>query len=345
MKITKQLFFAVVIFLALPRMTEAAVLYFSPSGGEERVGDVFTVDAKIDLESGEECVNVIEGVIGFDSNFLEAVDFGVGDSMLSLWINLPKNTDMPEINRLARLTFAGGTPGGYCGKIPGDPGASNVIGKLVFKVKNYQPEIAADSNALVYFLDTTRVLQNDGMGTAAKVSRQEAKYFIAKSDTAPKQEWDTLLTADKTPPEPFILEIQQNPELYNGQSYLIFSTTDKQTGLDHYSVQETKIVAEGQQSWWSRLAAALLIGKQPEPQWQVVESPYVLKDQSLKSNIKVKAVDKAGNERIAEYMPKAETPAASNILKFWPLMLLLIVIVFAIGLYLRRRAKIGRQAP
>jgi hypothetical protein len=344
MKITKQLFFALVIFLALPRMTEAAVLYFSPSGGEEKVGDVFTVDAKIDLESGEECVNVIEGVIGFDSNFLEAVDFSVGDSMLSLWINLPKNTDMPEVNRLARLSFSGGTPGGYCGKIPGDPGASNIIGKLIFKVKNYQPEIAAASKARVFFLDTTRVLQNDGIGSAAKVTRQEASYFIAKSDAAPKQEWDTLLTADKTPPEPFILEIQQNSDLYNGRYYLIFSTIDKQTGLDHYSIQETKR-SVSEQRFWGKLFSVMVNDGVSEAEWLPVESPYVLLDQRLKSDIRVKAVDKAGNERIAEYIPKEEGRTSLNILKFWPLVLLLIVIVSAISLYSYRRTKVKRQAP
>lgn len=344
MKITKHLFIALVIFLALPRMTEAAVLSFSPAGGEEKIGDVFTVDAKIDLDSGEECVNVVEGIIGFDANFLELVDFATGDSILSLWINLPKNTDMPEVNRLARLTFSGGTPGGYCGKIPGDPGASNIVGKLIFKVKNYQPEIAANSQAKVYFLDTTRVLLNDGLGTAAKITRQEANYFIAKSKAVPKEEWQNLLTADKTPPEPFILEIQQNPELYEGKNYLIFSTTDKQTGLDHYAVAETKMAAEGKPSWWRRLIAAIFSGQEAISQWQITESPYVLKDQSLKSNIKVKAVDKAGNERLAEFIPKAEARVGSNILKFWPLVLLLIVMIIVLSWYLARRAKLRRPA-
>jgi len=35
-----------------------------------------------------------------------------------------------------------------------------------------------------------------------------------------------------------------------------------------------------------------------------VESPYLLKDQKLKSFIYVKAVDKAGNERIATLAPR-----------------------------------------
>lgn len=346
MKIFKYFFLTLLLFIAFQINTsQAAVLYFSPAGGEEQIGDEFTVDAKIDLESGEECVNVIEGVIGFDNNFLELVDFATGDSILSLWINLPKNADMPEVNRTARLTFSGGTPGGYCGKIPGDPGASNIVGKLIFKVKKYQPEIAADSNARVYFLDTTRVLLNDGMGTAAKVTRQEGNYHIAKEDSTPKQEWENLLTADKTPPEPFILEIQQNPELYEGKNYLIFSTTDKQTGLDHYAVAETRMAPEGGQSWWKKIVTAIFIGKIDESQWQIATSPYVLKDQSLKSNIKVKAVDKAGNERLAEFMPKAEPRAGLNILKFWPLVLLLIVIVIVLIRYSVRRAKLRRSAP
>ena len=326
-------------------MTEAAVLYFSPPGGEERVGDVFTVDAKIDLESGEECINVIEGTIGFDRNFLEVVDFGVGESILSLWLNLPKLTDMPEVNRLARLSFSGGTPGGYCGKIPGDPGASNIVGKIAFKVKKYQPEIAADSNAKIYFLDTSKVLLNDGLGTAAKVTRKDASYFIADAQAEPKQEWENLLTADKTPPEPFILEIQHNPELYEDKYYIVFSTTDKQTGIDRYEVIEKKKLSESGQSWWQRLTVAMFKGKNEEPAWQVTSSPYLLKDQSMSSNIAVKAVDKAGNERIAEYMIVDDKTTVMGGVKYLPLVLLLIVIVSALGLYSYRRVKAKRQVP
>lgn len=345
MKRFKYLIFVTLVLFAVPSVSQAAVLYFSPSGGEENVGDVFTVDAKIDLESGEDCINVIDSVIGFDQNYLEMVDFSVGDSLLSIWLKLPKLADMPEVNRLARLTFSGGTPGGYCGKIPGDPGASNIIGKLIFKVKKYQPPIAADSNARVYFLDTAKVLLNDGLGSATKVTRKEANFFIADKETIPKQEWESLLTADKTPPEPFILEIQHNPELYDGRYYLIFSTTDKQTGLDHYSVQEIKQSPAGGQSFWSKLSFALFNGPTAPPAWLPVASPYVLLDQSLKSDIRVKAVDKAGNERIAEYIPKAETRAGINGLKFLPLVLLLIVIVLALGLYSSRRAKAKKQVP
>ena len=330
--------------LLIPKNVSAAVLYFSPSGGEERVGDIFTVDAKIDLESGEECVNVIEGTIGFDQNFLEAVDFSVGDSVLSLWLALPKAADMPEVNRLARLTFSGGTPGGYCGKIPGDPGTSNIIGKLIFKVKQYRPQIAADSHAKVFFLDTAKVLMNDGLGTAAGVTRKDADFFIADKGDVPKQEWENILTADKTPPEPFILEIQQNPELYNGKYYLVFSTVDKQSGIDHYSVQEIKKPAAGEPGFWSKLYTAVFGAKTFLPEWRPAATPYVLSDQSLGSIIRVRAVDKAGNERITEYFPKEATRTRTDIFKFLPLVLLLIVLVLALGLYLSRKAKIKQQA-
>ena len=37
--------------------------------------------------------------------------------------------------------------------------------------------------------------------------------------------------------------------------------------------------------------------------WVEAESPYVLKDQSLNSTIRVKAIDKAGNETIAVLVP------------------------------------------
>ena len=48
--------------------------------------------------------------------------------------------------------------------------------------------------------------------------------------------------------------------------------------------------------------------KEGEGGWKEAATPYVLEDQSLKGIIKVRAVDKAGNERIAEYGVKEPFP-------------------------------------
>jgi len=84
---------------------------------------------------------------------------------------------------------------------------------------------------------------------------------------------------DTTPPELFDIFVAQDATIFEGKAFLAFSATDKTSGIDHYEVSETKGGAR--------------------EQWQAATSPYLLGDQRLRSVIAVKAVDKAGNERIA----------------------------------------------
>jgi len=74
--------------------------------------------------------------------------------------------------------------------------------------------------------------------------------------------------------------------MFEGKYFLVFATQDKKSGIAHYEVQENR-----RQKIESR-------------KWIETESPYILKDQELRSYIFVKAVDKAGNERIAVVEPR-----------------------------------------
>ena len=82
--------------------------------------------------------------------------------------------------------------------------------------------------------------------------------------------------------------------------FLIFSTTDKQTGIDCYEIKEG------------------------EKDWKKEKSPYLLEDQTLRSIIKVRAVDKAGNERIIWIKPLKE---AKEPLPYWLIILISIGII------------------
>jgi len=101
-----------------------------------------------------------------------------------------------------------------------------------------------------------------------------------------RQKWGPKITframIDTLPPEPFEITIGQNPSIFAGQYFLTFAAVDKTSGIDHFEILETR---------------------KDKGKWERGESPYLLKDQSLTSIIKVKAVDKAGNERIAEIVP------------------------------------------
>ena len=90
--------------------------------------------------------------------------------------------------------------------------------------------------------------------------------------------------SDVIAPEDFNPIVGKDADLLNGNNFVAFSTTDKGEGVDHYEVRETFWGIEGK--------------------YEITQSPYVLKDQTLKSTIYVKAVDKSGNERIEKINPQ-----------------------------------------
>lgn len=275
-----------VLFSGLPSIVKGAVLYFEPSEGEYQPGDTFIVKVKIDTE--QECINTVKADLKYSYHSLRAVDFSQGSSIIALWVKTP------EINQeIGEISFIGGIPGGYCGELPGDPGPGHLLGKIAFQVHETDTK-----QAEVKFLKGTQVLLNDGFGTPAKLTTREAVFTVLPEKVEkPKDEWLQELEKDTIPPEPFEIEISRDPEIFEGKYFIIFLTTDKQTGIDHYEVKEGK------------------------KDWETGESPYLLEDQSLQSIIKVKAVDKAGNERIAEYLPPV---------KPFPWWIILIIIGLAI---------------
>ena len=253
------------VLCLLPWAVGAAVLYLEPAQGEYQLGDTFSVQVIIDTE--KDCINTVKGEIDFSKDILETVNFTTGNSILTIWLEKPK------INQnLGKISFVGGIPSGYCGPLPGEPGELDLLLKIFFKTKK-------EGMANLRLSEESQVLLNDGFGTPAKLTLKAASYEVEPRKDRAKDEWQKELEKDDIPPESFEIEINQTPEIFEGKYFIIFSTTDKQTGIDYYEVKEGK------------------------KDWKRVESPYLLEDQSLQSIIKVKAIDKAGNERMAEYLP------------------------------------------
>jgi hypothetical protein len=287
-------------------------LYFEPSKGEYHLGDTFIVDLRIDTE--EECINTVKAIISFPKDLLEAKDFSTGNSILSLWLQTPK-IDQKE----GLISFVGGIPGGFCGPLPGEPEKPNLLGRIIFRVRETDAELEHETEAKLEFLEGSQVLLNDGFGTPAKLTLKKAIFTILlEKAEVPREEWQEELTKDDIPPEPFEIKISQDPNIFGGKYFIVFSTTDKQTGIDHYEVAEQRRTL-----------------RQTTLNWKRAESPYLLEDQSLKSIIKVKAVDKAGNERIAEYIPPKKP------FPYWVIIPLLVGV--GIGYWLYRKSKIKYQ--
>jgi len=290
----KNFYFLVIVFsfsFFIFNFCQATVLYLDSSSGQYHQGETFIVEARIDTEG--ECINTVKGDLSFSQDILEAIDFSQGNSILNLWLK------PPEINQdMGLVSFIGGIPGGYCGRLAGDSGLSNLLGKIIFNVKRVN---GGQISAKIEFLDSSQVLLNDGFGTPAKLTLEGmALKILAVKGEIPESEWEKELKEDAISPEPFNIEINKDSSVFEGKYFITFSTTDKQTGIDYYEIKEIPPI------WKLKIA-----------KWQEAESPYLLKDQSLRSIIKVKAVDKAGNERIAEYLPPKKP------IPYWIIVLIL----------------------
>lgn len=285
-----KVFFIVIIFglFGGASFSEAASLYIDPYETEIYPGDSLSLAVRIDTDE-DECINVIDAVIEYDPELI-AVDVSRGDSIMPIWVEDPK---IDKVNR--KVTFAGGIPNGYCGRIAGDPRLTNIIAELIVQAPTLSVSIGErDDIGEIKFAAETRVLLNDGQGTEAQLRTFGSKLLLNKNPrNEPLNEWNNRVAEDDTPPQDFSIALTSDESIYNGRYFITFNTTDKQSGIDHYEVMEEPIDDFNLFGW----------GAADAP-WVVARSPYLLKDQSLNSTIRVKAVDKSGNEYVAVYVPE-----------------------------------------
>lgn len=285
---------ATVFALALwagPASSKAAEIYLDPATGTFPAGVTFGVNVRIDTQG--QCINAASVNLAYPKDELKAVAASDGDSIFSLWI------DEPTIySDYGLVSFVGGLPGGYCGRVPGDASLSNKLATVYFEfptstdISSATIPVAAE----LTFATGTEAALNNGLGTSAQLTLSGASYMPTyKGQFAPVSAWENLIQNDTTPPEPFKVEVYRNQSLFNDQLFAVFSTVDKQSGIDHYEVAEVPK---------SQLGT-------PEDQWNWVraDSPYLLKNQNLDGMLEVRAFDRAGNERLESYdMESIQTP-------------------------------------
>jgi len=286
------LVFLISVSLALPLIGQAAELYLETSVNKYSVNETFIVDIRINVEQNES-INAVEAYLKFPNNILEVKDFSTGNSVLTF-------VEQPKINQEKGLiSFVGIIPGGYGGRITGDPGKSNLLGKIIF-------ESISSGTAKIILKDSSQVLLSDGKGTPAKLTTKGVTVEVELPEEVQllKDEWQEELKKDKIPPEDFRPEIVK----INDKYYLSFTTKDKDSGVDHYEILE--------KNFWANIDRLLGNGKLIE-----ANSPYLLKDQSLSSKIEIKAIDKAGNERIVKLPATYSLPWYKNYL-IWVILII-----------------------
>ncbi len=308
----------------------AASLYIDPAFSSLSRGDAITLSVRLDTdEKQEECINAVDGVIKYSDN-LVPVDTSVGDSIFSMWVEQPKIDKEKHT-----ITFAGGIPNGYCGRIQGDPRLTNTVVKLIFRSPGFivggNPN--GSSTAKVEFEPETTAYLNDGLGTKAQLGMYGATLDMSdKAGPVLKDDWHQEVLNDTAPPEQFSIDLHRDKFAFSNKYFIVFNTTDKQTGIDQYQVMEEPV---------SRLHA-FEWGRANAP-WVTARSPYILKDQSLNSIIRVKATDKAGNEYIATLVPDSNmrTLSPRDMIAIggaaFVLLILIAMILVAVRTYRKRK--------
>lgn len=297
-----------VLAAAAPSFVHAAQIYLDPATGTYPLGLTFEVDVRLD--NAGQCINAASVDIAYPKDLLQPVAVSDGDSILSLWVKEPT-----IYSNYGIISFVGGLPGGYCGRVAGDANLSNKLATLYFQfpTSTVVTSSSIPQTATISIVSSTQVVLNDGNGTLAPLTLAGASYTqLLKGQYAPENAWEDNIQSDTIPPEPFTVGVYKDPSLFNDQLFAVFSTVDKQTGVDHYDVAEVPTAD---------------IGK-PEDQlnWVRAVSPYLIQNQNLDGLIEVRAVDKAGNERIATYSTQ-KLPATPS----WKLRIFAYLAVISLG--------------
>ncbi|MBU1036896.1 hypothetical protein KKF32_02580 [Patescibacteria group bacterium] len=215
---------------------------------EVRAGDQLEIFLLLNTKEG---INALEGKVAFPKDFLQLKEIREGNSIINFWVESPKAISATEI------IFSGIIPGAYQGN-------NGLIFSLIFQCHKEGKEILKIKEA--------RTLLNDGLGTQAELSISDFTLNVLPSTQAPPVVVPGI--EDNEPPELFAPEIVQDPNIFKGQYFLVFSTKDKGSGIDYYEIREGK------------------------RHFVIAQSPYLLLNQDLDESIIIKAIDKSGNIRL-----------------------------------------------
>lgn len=244
--------------------------------------------ADIIIDTGDEKVNAVEGEFDFQRGFLGIKEISDGNSIVNFWIQRPKLTLDNKI------IFAGIIPAGYSGK--------GKIFSVVFKALK-------KGDAPVDF-GNLRILLNDGSGTPVQTS--SARALIKISNIKASEEILRVKPADSEPPESFQIYLSNDKNVFDGKWFIVFATQDKNSGINRYEVSEKK---QGFLNFFRGL------------QWTGAESPYLLDDQDLSSDVYVRAFDRAENYRTEHLVSVNPLSWYENWL-VWVIILIVIIAVY-----------------
>jgi hypothetical protein len=262
-------------------------------------GTPFVVDVDF---SASGSINALNLIVNIPKEF-KVVDISDGNSIVSIWI------ERPHVNDKNQIVASGIIPGGFIGK------DAKLLRLSLLSEKLGQSLISLDPVSISY--------KSSADGVSEVVTSKPFALNVIKG--VKNTSTDVL---DNESPESFLPVLSKLPTDADGKWNVVFTTQDKNSGIDHYEVAESgKRVDISDKN------------KVNSTFWKVVTSPFELNDQSLQSYVFVKAVDKKSNYRIEVINP-------TN--KRWyeySLGYIIVVLVFVILLYAlsRKKTKVSRR--
>ncbi len=292
-KISLILLFSIFYFLFSPSVF-ASEMFFVSDVLNPKLDEIFQVNVYLDTQNKE--INALEGKIIFPKDKIDLREIKTVNSVVNLWFDHPHlniHSDYREV------MFGGVIPGGY----NEDKG---LILSLTFR--------AIDNGSISFSFKDLKISLNDGLGTEGEISFKSQLLTISSSGLNVVAAESVM--ADKIPPESFSPSIGRDANIFENRWFAVFVAEDKQSGINHYEIVEKR--TDKQENNYQDLS------------WETAVSPYVLRDQKLKSFIYIKAVDNIGNSRIIPIPPTNawfwyEKPS------FWIIMGVLVVIMIIFG--------------
>jgi len=136
----------------------AVSLYLSPSQGTFLLGSTFSISIYVDTKENE--INAVEVDLRFPPDILQVTTPTAGESFISEWLTPPSYS-----NTGGTISFKGGIPGGI-------KTSAGLVSTITFRAKS--PGLAK-----IEFLDSSKVLLNDGKGTPIFTANFGGVYEIS----------------------------------------------------------------------------------------------------------------------------------------------------------------------
>lgn len=266
---SKKILLSIAFYFLLTQSSSAATLVWQPAVVRAAPGEL--VEVSLWLKPEGEPVNALEGELVYPAGDLILQEVSNGNSIINLWL------ESPAMVSPGSLRFSGIIPGGWSGVLSpydSNPGSGKIL-TLFFSAQS------AGQYSLAW--RRAQVLRHDGLATPVPLRTADLVLEIAPA--LPNNAAPVVLTDDQVAPGTFVPVIARDRELFANRWFVSFATSDTDSGIAGYEIQEHADAT-------------------PKPgAWRPATSPYVLTDQQLRKYVSVRALDRAGNERVSTLAP------------------------------------------